>query len=262
MRAASDDSPASPEQERRRPEGVDLPARHQPEARGAESFQLQCPIHGPGIPAQQVQCALGHGRCPATALRSAAGGDACRTQPDRGQSSVARPRRPDRDNVARNGGLPGYTGAEPPVHLGVAGHQQVPARSRTRLVHRARGDRRSSRETRPETSFASTEPYDRPRMAPSPASTTVRRTGRRTGTTRTRGAPPPLMSPARTASSSAKSVGTSGGYREPRQRLNLAYTFNGGVPARSAPSLRMGTQPKDRVRYTALYAQDQWTWAG
>jgi hypothetical protein len=39
---------------------------------------------------------------------------------------------------------------------------------------------------------------------------------------------------------------------------NLAYTFNGGVPTSLTQSLRVFKQ-KDRVRYTALYAQDQWT---
>jgi hypothetical protein len=40
--------------------------------------------------------------------------------------------------------------------------------------------------------------------------------------------------------------------------LNLAYTFNGGVPSSLTQSLRVFKQ-KDRVQYTALYAQDQWT---
>ena len=40
--------------------------------------------------------------------------------------------------------------------------------------------------------------------------------------------------------------------------LNLAYTFNGGRPASLTESLRVFTQ-SDRVRYTALYGQDQWT---
>ncbi len=40
--------------------------------------------------------------------------------------------------------------------------------------------------------------------------------------------------------------------------LNLAYTFSGGRPISLTQSLRVFTQ-KDRVRYTALYAQDQWT---
>jgi hypothetical protein len=40
--------------------------------------------------------------------------------------------------------------------------------------------------------------------------------------------------------------------------LNLAYTFNGGKPASLTESLRVFTQ-SDRVRYTALYGQDQWT---
>jgi Carboxypeptidase regulatory-like domain len=40
--------------------------------------------------------------------------------------------------------------------------------------------------------------------------------------------------------------------------LNLAYTFNGGRPSSLTESLRVFTQ-SDRVRTTALYAQDQWT---
>jgi hypothetical protein len=40
--------------------------------------------------------------------------------------------------------------------------------------------------------------------------------------------------------------------------LNLAYTFNGGLPSQLTQSLRVFRQ-KDRVRYTAIYAQDQWT---
>jgi hypothetical protein len=40
--------------------------------------------------------------------------------------------------------------------------------------------------------------------------------------------------------------------------LNLAYTFNGGKPASLTESLRIFVQ-SDRVRYDALYAQDQWT---
>ena len=40
--------------------------------------------------------------------------------------------------------------------------------------------------------------------------------------------------------------------------LNLAYTFNGGRPTTLTESLRVFTQ-SDRVRYDALYAQDQWT---
>jgi hypothetical protein len=40
--------------------------------------------------------------------------------------------------------------------------------------------------------------------------------------------------------------------------LNLSYTFVGGVPSSVTQSLRAFTQ-KDRVGYTALYAQDQWT---
>jgi hypothetical protein len=40
--------------------------------------------------------------------------------------------------------------------------------------------------------------------------------------------------------------------------LNLAYTFNGGKPSSLTESLRVFTQ-SDRVRTTALYAQDQWT---
>jgi hypothetical protein len=40
--------------------------------------------------------------------------------------------------------------------------------------------------------------------------------------------------------------------------LNLAYTFNNGVPISVTESLRVFKQ-SDRVRYDALYAQDQWT---
>jgi hypothetical protein len=40
--------------------------------------------------------------------------------------------------------------------------------------------------------------------------------------------------------------------------LNLAYTFNNGVPISISESLRVFVQ-SDRVRYDALYAQDQWT---
>jgi len=40
--------------------------------------------------------------------------------------------------------------------------------------------------------------------------------------------------------------------------LNLAYTFNNGVPNSLTESLRVFVQ-SDRVRYTALYGQDQWT---
>jgi len=40
--------------------------------------------------------------------------------------------------------------------------------------------------------------------------------------------------------------------------LNLAYTFNNGVPSQLTQTLRVYKQ-MDRVRYTALYAQDQWT---
>jgi hypothetical protein len=40
--------------------------------------------------------------------------------------------------------------------------------------------------------------------------------------------------------------------------LNLAYTFNGGVPISVTESLRVFKQ-SDRVRYDALYGQDQWT---
>jgi Carboxypeptidase regulatory-like domain len=40
--------------------------------------------------------------------------------------------------------------------------------------------------------------------------------------------------------------------------LNLSYTFNNGVPSQLTETLRVYKQ-KDRVRYTAIYAQDQWT---
>jgi hypothetical protein len=40
--------------------------------------------------------------------------------------------------------------------------------------------------------------------------------------------------------------------------LNLQYTFNGGLPSQITQTLRVYKQ-KDRVKYTALYAQDQWT---
>jgi Carboxypeptidase regulatory-like domain len=40
--------------------------------------------------------------------------------------------------------------------------------------------------------------------------------------------------------------------------LNLAYTFNNGVPLSLTQTLRVFTQ-SDRVRYDALYGQDQWT---
>jgi hypothetical protein len=40
--------------------------------------------------------------------------------------------------------------------------------------------------------------------------------------------------------------------------LNLAYTFNNGVPISVTESLRVFKQ-SDRVRYDALYGQDQWT---
>ena len=40
--------------------------------------------------------------------------------------------------------------------------------------------------------------------------------------------------------------------------LNLAYTFNNGVPSQVTETLRV-FKTKDRVRYTAVYAQDQWT---
>jgi hypothetical protein len=40
--------------------------------------------------------------------------------------------------------------------------------------------------------------------------------------------------------------------------LNLAYTFNNGVPISVSESLRVFKQ-SDRVRYDALYGQDQWT---
>jgi len=39
---------------------------------------------------------------------------------------------------------------------------------------------------------------------------------------------------------------------------NLAYTFNNGVPSQLTQTLRV-YKTKDRVKYTALYAQDQWT---
>ncbi|MGF7473595.1 hypothetical protein WFJ45_22775, partial [Salmonella enterica subsp. enterica serovar Minnesota] len=39
--------------------------------------------------------------------------------------------------------------------------------------------------------------------------------------------------------------------------LNLAYTFNNRVPSQITQTLRVFKQ-MDRVRYTALYAQDQW----
>lgn len=41
--------------------------------------------------------------------------------------------------------------------------------------------------------------------------------------------------------------------------LNLLYTLNGGRPSQLTESLRVYTQ-SDRVRTTALYAQDQWTY--
>jgi hypothetical protein len=40
--------------------------------------------------------------------------------------------------------------------------------------------------------------------------------------------------------------------------LNLAYTFNNRVPSQITQTLRVFKQ-MDRVKYTALYAQDQWT---
>jgi len=40
--------------------------------------------------------------------------------------------------------------------------------------------------------------------------------------------------------------------------LNLAYTFNNGIPISVTESLRVFKQ-SDRVRYDALYGQDQWT---
>jgi hypothetical protein len=40
--------------------------------------------------------------------------------------------------------------------------------------------------------------------------------------------------------------------------LNLSYTFNNGRPVSLSETLRVYTQ-SDRVRYDALYAQDQWT---
>ncbi|HKE83068.1 MAG TPA: carboxypeptidase regulatory-like domain-containing protein [Vicinamibacterales bacterium] len=40
--------------------------------------------------------------------------------------------------------------------------------------------------------------------------------------------------------------------------LNLAYTFNNGVPSQLTESLRVYRQ-MDRVEYAAIYAQDQWT---
>ena len=40
--------------------------------------------------------------------------------------------------------------------------------------------------------------------------------------------------------------------------LNLAYTFNNGVPSQLTQSLRV-FRTLDRVRYTAFYGQDQWT---
>jgi hypothetical protein len=40
--------------------------------------------------------------------------------------------------------------------------------------------------------------------------------------------------------------------------LNLQYTLNGGRPSQLQQSLRVFEQ-KDRVKYTAIYAQDQWT---
>ena len=40
--------------------------------------------------------------------------------------------------------------------------------------------------------------------------------------------------------------------------LNLAYTFNNGVPIQLTQTLRVFKQ-SDRVRYDALYGQDQWT---
>jgi hypothetical protein len=40
--------------------------------------------------------------------------------------------------------------------------------------------------------------------------------------------------------------------------LNLQYTLNGGLPSQITQTLRVYKQ-KDRVKYTALYAQDQWT---
>src|SRR5688572_15567091 len=40
--------------------------------------------------------------------------------------------------------------------------------------------------------------------------------------------------------------------------LNLAYTFNNGRPSQLTQSLRVFEQ-KDRVKYSALYVEDQWT---
>ena len=67
------------------------------------------------------------------------------------------------------------------------------------------------------------------------------------------------MSPALTPSRS----GYIGGYlvediENHGNDLNLAYTFNNGQPSSLTESLRVFTQ-SDRVRYDALYAQDQWT---
>jgi hypothetical protein len=58
-------------------------------------------------------------------------------------------------------------------------------------------------------------------------------------------------------------VGYIGGYliediRNAGNSLNLAYTFVGGVPSSVTESLREYTQ-KDRVEYSAVYGQDQWT---
>jgi hypothetical protein len=58
-------------------------------------------------------------------------------------------------------------------------------------------------------------------------------------------------------------VGYIGGYlvediENHGNNLNLQYTFNGGRPSQLQQSLRVFKQ-KDRVQYTAIYAQDQWT---
>ena len=87
----------------------------------------------------------------------------------------------------------------------------------------------------------------------------VGRTGRRTGTTRTRGARRRRTSPAPTPSRSAMSAATSSRTSRTTATISTSRTRSTAACRVSlTQSLRVFTQ-SDRVRYDALYGQDQWT---
>ena len=255
-RPAPDDSRHLPEPERRRPDAMGVPARHEPAgARRGKLSAGERAFHRAGIAAEQVQRPLGHGSCRATVPRShpatraassrtesvvgplGLGGLSATTSPETSgylrttvQNRQVTWQSPVTNRLLLEAGLGSYVAAWGPF--------EAPGNLTRGLVRVTELQARNGAVANFNYRSANwAENWDNPNRWRASASYV-------------------------TGAHSMK-FGYEGSYlvediENHGNDLNLAYQFNGGRPSQLTESLRVFKQ-KDRVRTAALYVQDQWT---